>query len=323
MNFPLLKRKSTYIVTILIVIISIFFLFSFKNEKKLEIVNYTKDFVNSLEGKSEFISAWLDYEKKHKKYLKKIYWMHNYKTVSEEIIRDKINKASKKLPYRLNQMKLISKETPIIANQLIQYIDLKYNHKLHVHIFLAISPLPIDAKTQWYGAIKDAIHINVFHSSYKYISNLKIILSHEFFHELQRQLLEEKKDVIDYESVWGKLIAEGMATYFSGIYNSDLSSKNILFMSNDDYKLVDKKRGNLALELLKVYNSKSLTMLQRYFAYGESNFPPRSGYYIGWLITKRLSEIYSFEKLTSYSSMKLKKIFQEELKSLVENEPAS
>lgn len=284
------------------------------------IVDYTKQFVKGVDdgnNQKRAISQWLKYERKHKQYLEEIYWRDEQGSSSEDEKRTLVSKMSPQLQERLQQIEWLSKNIFPLVHNLLDFIELEFQYTPHVRVFLAVSPVRIDAKTQWYGNYHDAIHLNAFHSSYSDSENVNILLAHEMYHVLQEQILSKKNETINYNTVWGRLISEGMASCFASLYLPAMSLDRVTFIDKTAYLDIDANKSMLARKIIDEYESAEEQTIQNYFGYGKTRFPPRSGYYLGVFIVRKLMSQYSFKELTFMSVGELKKLFKNELEKIL------
>lgn len=160
--------------------------------------------------------------------------------------------------------------------------------------------------------------LNAIHMSRYTDRAIKVFLAHEFFHALHEQN-------IDFHSVQeglsNNLHAEGWATYASSIvYPGFEDWFYIDFSAKDDSRVKSYKlnHSEIIRGIKKYLDSTDLTTINNKFFYGDPNgsvpFPPRSGYYVGYLIAKELAKTMPLNELTWITP----KIFREMLPGLLD-----
>ena len=290
---------------------------------RFNIIDYTTDFIlyadkypaDDMRAKFKW---WLDYEQKYSKYLDAIYWSDAYPGIYESHRKKILWKRLPALFDATQQAKYLSKNMPLFLDKLSKFADSFCREQFQVDVVLAISPVLIDAKTQWFGNNHNMVHINSLSSSFFDDSQTEIILAHETFHSLQEQILLRKKEKINYASIAGKIVAEGMATYFSSLYLNHADISAVLLLSKKDYDNLTSKERVLAQDIYEVFESSNRKIIKSYFAYGGGQYPPRSGYYISYVIIKRLTNKHDFKVLTYLGPDELERLVKNELKLIAE-----
>ena len=288
---------------------------------KVRVIDYSTRYVDRFEGNvirppGQATELWLEYEANRQRYFDEIYWADVKSGNSMDVRRGAITDALPFLNARLDRIEYLSKHIKDYSKDALNFISKHFPCDHTIRIYLAISPTRIDAKTQWYGDDHHAIHINAYHNSLLSDDNVRIILSHELCHELFSQHLVAKGENIDYQSVWGRLISEGIATYVSGLYTVEATPSEILFMSDDDYGKTKRILRGIAKDIIAVYESTDESDVADIFGYGNKEYPPRCGYYVGRLVAERLAGRYSFQGLIGMSLNELKAAFRDELSAV-------
>lgn len=269
-----------------------------------------------LKNRNSVSKFWLKFEDRHGDYLQKIYWDDLGGKFSRKERTDLINKKIDTLINSAQRIVDISEKLPVRTENIMGFVNALFAKRPDIHIFLAISPVDIDAKTQWYKSDHNAVHINALSNTFTDPDNLDIILSHEFFHLYQQWELQLKNAEIDYYSIAGKIISEGMASFFSRLYNEDTQIDKLLLYDKRTYVIISSQRREIAKDMLKAFNSKDPDIIKGFFGYGKSRYPPRSGYYISYLAVENLIKKMDFKHLTELSPERLKRIIKLELKDI-------
>lgn len=288
-----------------------------------KITDYTGNYVSaavgfSNKGANEIVKWWLAYERKYQGYFNSIYWSDVSSNLSERKKSRVMRKRVENLKESVLQVRNLSGKSPFILEEILDFMQSYFGSRPSCHIFFSISPTETDAKAQWYRDHRDAIHINALSRSFKDNQGVKIILAHELFHLLQEQILEKSRQKIKYDSILGKLIAEGTASYFSSLYMKNTSLEQILFFEKEAYDFIVSRKRELARELIQVVEASDPKTLSTYFGYMKSPYPPRSGYYIAYSLVKRLAEKRDFKSLTTLGPNEWRSLIQEELKLIAE-----
>lgn len=131
---------------------------------------------------------------------------------------------------------------------------------------------------------------------------------HELFHQYHNQFLVDKNEI------WVSLWAEGLATYVSESLNPGSTIKELMLDTPPGmYEACKKAEKDLWPQLVKDLDSTSDKVYEKYFFMSseDKKIPKRAGYYLGYLVAKKVSE-----KLTL---MKLAKLNEQQIKSEINN----
>lgn len=118
--------------------------------------------------------------------------------------------------------------------------------------------------------------------------DLKPFFQHELFHIYQAQQIGEAEPPEATQPLWWALWSEGLASYVSWELNPDLTSAEIFWLPRDMEAQMEKKLPQAARLLLAELDGHE--GYGRWFTAGENppDLPPRAGYYLGYLMAKRL-----------------------------------
>lgn len=145
--------------------------------------------------------------------------------------------------------------------------------------------------------------------------NPRVLFDHELFHQYHAQVATELAD--DDAPLWVSLWEEGLATYVSQAMNPGTSDAQALWSPT----LADQVRPILpavARELLANLESNDKDEYAAFFygKNGRSDIPPRSGYYVGFLVAQTLGSGRSLRQLAALRGTELEAAVRGELERL-------
>jgi hypothetical protein len=134
---------------------------------------------------------------------------------------------------------------------------------------------------------------------------LGALIDHELFHMYHRQItgvVGARGDPL-YLALW----EEGLATYVSGALNPSVSESAILGRPEDLAEQTKPLLPQIARELLENMDSTSPDLYQAFFLSGgpRKDLPPRSGYYVGFLICREIGQSHNLQQLAQMNGESL------------------
>ena len=122
---------------------------------------------------------------------------------------------------------------------------------------------------------------------------LPVFASHELFHRYHDQAAGFSDDLAERDLIWRALWAEGLATYASARLNPARPLADALLLPRDLQQRADPLVPALAAELARSLDDVDPAVFSLFFKYGDTHAkqlgrPWRSGYYMGYLIARRL-----------------------------------
>jgi hypothetical protein len=147
-------------------------------------------------------------------------------------------------------------------------------------------------------------------------ANLKILFDHELFHQYHDQIAPELTD--DDAPLWMALWEEGLATYVSQRMNPGSSVAQVLMFPPDLAGHAQPKLRALAQELMANLDSKEAAEYASFFYVRNDrpDIPPRSGYYVGYLVAAALGSNRTLQQLAALRGPELKTAVALELNHL-------
>jgi hypothetical protein len=141
---------------------------------------------------------------------------------------------------------------------------------------------------------------------------LPVFLAHEMFHRYHFAVAGFSDDLADRDVIWRTLWAEGLATYVSARLNPDRPLADALLLPRDLEARATPLVPVLARELLPNLDRTDSRVFGRYFLYGDAEAerlgrPPRSGYYLGYLVAQRLGAHRSLAQLAHLKGPRLRR----------------
>jgi hypothetical protein len=134
---------------------------------------------------------------------------------------------------------------------------------------------------------------------------LGAFFDHELFHMYHRQITGGSGGMGDplYRALW----EEGLATWVSGALNPQVSESAILGQPEDLAERAEPLLPQIARELLQNMDSTSPDLYAAFFLGNSArhDLPPRSGYYVGFLIARELAQNHSLQQLAQMNGESL------------------
>ena len=124
--------------------------------------------------------------------------------------------------------------------------------------------------------------------------DLQPFFHHEIFHIYHSQFLEDDSDEVA-AAVW----QEGLAQFVAKSLNPDAEGVNLFGLPKEMPQRSEAILSTLASGLLGVLDSTSRDDYGRYFFgnNGSEEIPPRSGYYLSYLVVQKLAKKYSLQEM--------------------------
>jgi hypothetical protein len=138
-------------------------------------------------------------------------------------------------------------------------------------------------------------------------ANLKVLFDHELFHQYHYQIVPAFSS--DNAPLWMSLWEEGLATYVSQRMNPGASEQQVLMFPPDLAERSAPILPKLARELYQNRDSTSDDVYAAFFyAQNKRNdLPPRSGYYVGYRVAKKLCDGHALDEIAHWQGDELKK----------------
>lgn len=277
------------------------------NELKIKNKKITKNYI-------------LKYESLHQSQLSEIFY-EGYKVTDDKDFLIQLDNYSSRLPVLINKY---DKKIPEIK-EIIAEVDKKFQNifgvKLNTNVYLFTALSESDAITTASPPVKGPIvAINLKTVAGYSKDDLRILFAHEFFHVLQHQM---PTNLPNAGLIDENLFVEGWATYASSlIYPGKPSWKYISYFEKDSkqYQKFESDKKLIIDSLLKDWNTKDEEKVNKYFI-ADSNisipFEPRSGYYIGFIVAKKMAEQKSDKTVALLKYTEFKKLIKPVLKKML------
>ncbi len=132
--------------------------------------------------------------------------------------------------------------------------------------------------------------------------SLPALVAHELFHRYHFQVAGFSDDLADRQQIWKTLWAEGLATYASQALSPGVTTGEALVLPQDLEQRVAPMIRNLAADLLQHLDEVNFDVFTAYFTYGrkevaQRGLPWRSGYYVGYIVARRIAQQHSLNEL--------------------------
>jgi hypothetical protein len=154
---------------------------------------------------------------------------------------------------------------------------------------------------------------------YHKLSQLKVLIDHETFHIYHHQatsVFGASADAVPptEEALWG----EGLATFVSWRMNPGVSL-DIALLQPGIPEGASPHLAAIARDLLQHLQEKDEATYNHYFVASRQpeGYPPRAGYYVGFLIAQKLALRYTLPELAKLKGRQLTDVITQELRELV------
>jgi hypothetical protein len=144
-------------------------------------------------------------------------------------------------------------------------------------------------------------------------TNLKVLFDHELFHQYHDQIAPELTD--DDAPLWVSLWEEGLATYVSQRMNPGSTDAQVLMFPSNLAEQAAPLMRELASELRANFRSTDREEYALFF-FGQkvrANWPPRSGYYVGYRIAQTLGQGHSLQEIAAWRGAPLQEAVRKAL----------
>lgn len=133
-------------------------------------------------------------------------------------------------------------------------------------------------------------------------ASLPVLLSHELFHRYNFQATGFSDDLAERDLIWRSLWAEGLATYVSARLNPSNPLSDALVFPKDLEARARPFVTQMASELLAAADRVERATFAKFFEVQSpeaerQGWPPRSGYYVGYLVAQDLGRRHSLSQL--------------------------
>ncbi|MBK7318452.1 DUF2268 domain-containing putative Zn-dependent protease [Candidatus Villigracilis affinis] len=124
--------------------------------------------------------------------------------------------------------------------------------------------------------------------------DLQPFFHHEIFHIYHSQFLEDDSDDVA-AAIW----QEGLAQFVAKSLNPDVEGVNLFGLPKEMPQRSEAMLSTLASKLLEVLDSTSRDDYGKFFFgnNGSDEIPPRSGYYLSYLVVQKLAKKYSLQEM--------------------------
>jgi hypothetical protein len=131
--------------------------------------------------------------------------------------------------------------------------------------------------------------------------SLPVFLTHEFFHRYHFEAAGFSDDLEDRQEIWRNLWAEGLATYVSEVLTPGATTADALMIPRDLEARAEPLTSRMARELLAGLDGMDEDLFNRYFTTNPKTdrhgIPPRAGYYVGYVVARRLASRHTLAEL--------------------------
>jgi hypothetical protein len=139
--------------------------------------------------------------------------------------------------------------------------------------------------------------------------SLPVFLTHEFFHRYHFQAAGFSDDLEDRQQIWRNLWAEGLATYMSEVLTPDATATDALMLPKDLAQRAGPFIARMAAELLGGLDGMDEQLFTVYFTSNprvdRHGLPPRAGYFMGYVVARRLAAQHTPEELAHLQGTQL------------------
>lgn len=305
---------------------SLIFLSSLSAYSSIQIEDHITDFLDQIENQSDqslmaIQNSVLSYEY----ILSNEFQTYYYRNLSQKDLRQILEMNLTGYSKDLLENSTRYRSAVQIAKQAIATTEQRYkelfNLTLDLDVYLWTSLSGTDASaTELNGKNSFALNMRVI-SRYSQ-EEIEIVVAHEFFHIVQYS-------VLDYESgnwnIKKNLMSEGWATYVSSlIFPGYPDWKYISYFKKDDtqFREFQKYQSEIVQSLLVDLESTDYSISKKYFWGRQVEgvvWPPRNGYYIGYLLAKQWAQSHSAKEVALMKWQDYSKLAKAELEKLAAN----
>ncbi len=256
-------------------------------------------------------------EKHAEVYAAKVIWLDETKPYDEAIMARYIAWSERSTTEQINIIKRMSDS---IAKNMAEYeekfratfSDFSYSGQVYfMHSLMAFD----GAVRTINGKSNLLFGLDTMALVYGEDMDLQPFFHHEIFHIYHAQFLEE-----DANDIAGALWMEGLAQYTAKCLNPNVDGVNLFGLPKDMPERSKAMLPILAGHLLEALESTSPDDYGRFFR-GNTNdplVPARSGYYVAYLVAKKLGQKYSLQEMAHFRLTVIKPEIQKVLEELAE-----
>lgn len=150
--------------------------------------------------------------------------------------------------------------------------------------------------------------------------SLPVFLTHEFFHRYHFEAAGFSDDLEDRQEIWRNLWAEGLATYVSEVLTPGATMADALMIPRDLAQRAAPLTARMASELLAGLDGMDEDLFNRYFTTNprteRHGIPPRAGYYMGYVVARRLAAQHTLGELVHLRGEPLQRAIADTLREL-------
>jgi len=150
--------------------------------------------------------------------------------------------------------------------------------------------------------------------------SLPVFLTHEFFHRYHFEAAGFSDDLEDRQEIWRNLWAEGLATYVSEVLTPGATTAQALMIPHDLEQRAEPLTARMASELLAGLDGMDEDLFNRYFTTNprmeRHGIPPRAGYYMGYVVARRLAARHTLAELVHLQGEPLHSAIADTLREL-------
>ena len=150
--------------------------------------------------------------------------------------------------------------------------------------------------------------------------SLPVFLTHEFFHRYHFEAAGFSDDLEDRQEIWRNLWAEGLATYMSEVLTPGATTADALMIPRDLEERAAPLTARMASELLAGLDGMDEDLFNRYFTTNPKTdrhgIPPRAGYYVGYVVARRLAARHTLAELAHLRGESLHSAIADTLREL-------
>jgi uncharacterized protein YjaZ len=150
--------------------------------------------------------------------------------------------------------------------------------------------------------------------------SLPVFLTHEFFHRYHFEAAGFSDDLEDRQEIWRNLWAEGLATYMSEVLTPNATAAEALMLPHDLAQRAEPLTARMAAELRRGLDTTDEDLFRIYFTTNphteRHGIPPRAGYYVGYVVARRLAARYTLAELAHLQGETLHREIERTLREL-------
>lgn len=240
------------------------------------------------------VELWKQYYRSNNSLMLDIQEASKVKDLADKVFIAKIESRAAELPKILKNSQRTIKQLRAVLTSSLRKLHTLVPIAKPIDVYLVLHPHPFNGKEFLLGE-QPSFALNLSYPDFGNAVDLSILVAHEAFHVLH--LRETGRSLLD--TAEGTVLREGLAVYATKRLFPDVSEQRLLFFTVEEYKRCSSESKELGLKLLESISRGFEETNKLFFSSkpGDSSYPPRCGYYLGYKMMDRLISNHSIADL--------------------------